>query len=104
MELKENFKTWLRNQKIGVVNNLDTTILFKFFIEDYLDDDPAFFREISGYVLKLLIAIAEHGNDYKGLQFDEKECMVVGECIADIQNWCGENTELLEKFNLKYNA
>lgn len=55
--------------------------------------------------LKLLIQIAEHGNDYKGEEkMTHKEYLEVGSLIADIQNGLGEMTELLEKFNLKYNG
>lgn len=53
--------------------------------------------------LKLLIKIAEHGNDYKGEQkLTERECLEVGALIAGIQNDLGEMQELLEKLNLKY--
>lgn len=54
-------------------------------------------------ILKLLIKIAESGNDYKG-KLSHDEVLEVGSLIAGIQNDLGEMTELLEKFNLKYNG
>jgi len=53
--------------------------------------------------LKLLIKIAEHGNNYEG-KLTEDEQLLVGSLIADIQNNLGEMTELLEKLKLKYNS
>lgn len=54
-------------------------------------------------LFKNLIAIAEHGNDYQGLSNHAEE-LEVGNVIAEIQNWLGENRILLEKFNLNYNS
>ena len=58
-------------------------------------------------LLKHLIAIAENGNEYNGYNYSkmtEKDSLEIGCVIADIQNWLGENDELLEKFNLKYDS
>ena len=54
-------------------------------------------------ILKLLIAIAENGNDYNG-KLTEDEEMNFGAMVAGIQNDLGENDELLSKFKLKYKA
>lgn len=55
---------------------------------------------------KLLIKIAEKGNDYKRANPDlhERDDLQIGEVVADIQNWLGENDILLRKMNLKYNG
>lgn len=62
-------------------------------------------KKYSG-LAKLLIAIAENGNEYKHNvgQLTENDCLNFGEVIADIQNWCGENRETLEKLNLQYDS
>lgn len=54
-------------------------------------------------MLRQLIEIAEHGNDYNGLS-DISDIREVGSLIADIQNWLGENSKLLDKFNLTYDS
>ena len=54
-------------------------------------------------ILKLLIAIAETGNNYNGKLTYEQQ-IEVGGIIADIQNGLGDAEELLTKLNLKYNS
>lgn len=55
--------------------------------------------------IKLLIQIAEKGNDYNGENFlTHDELMIIGSMIAGIQNDLGESDYLLKKFNLKYNG
>lgn len=56
-------------------------------------------------ITKLLIEIAEHGNDFNFTSvITEEERSLFGWVIADIQNWLGENDELLEKLELKYKS
>lgn len=56
-------------------------------------------------LLKLLIAIAHNGNDFKGGdKMTEEEDLEIGAMIAGIQNDLGEAEKLLEKFKLKYNG
>lgn len=55
--------------------------------------------------LKLLIKIAEHGNDYGGdKKLSREDVLNVGSLIAGIQNDLGEMRETLDKLKLKYNS
>lgn len=54
-------------------------------------------------LLKVLIEIAEHGTDYKPA-LERKDELEIGNVVAEIQNWLGENRDLLDKFNLNYNS
>lgn len=54
---------------------------------------------------KLLIEIAEHGNDYRPpIIMTHTDQIEFGNVIADIQNWLGENRDLLDKLKLEYNS
>ncbi len=53
-------------------------------------------------LLKTLIAIAVDRNDYEGLKDSPDDRRSVSFCIGDIQNWIGENRELLERFGLEW--
>lgn len=65
--------------------------------------------------VKLLIAIAENGNPYvcnvrpnnprfqRG-HLNNAEDLELGNVVAEIQNWLGENESLLGKLGLKYNS
>lgn len=56
-------------------------------------------------LLKLLIAIAEDGVEVLAdPKLTPQEHYAVGSMLAGLQNDLGENTELLEKYNLKYNG
>lgn len=55
-------------------------------------------------ILKVLIEIAEHGNDFKGERnMNHDERLGIGAMIADIQNDLGEMQDTLQKFDLWYN-
>ncbi len=56
-------------------------------------------------MLQVLIAIAEHGNDFKGERnMTHEERLAIGGMIADIQNNLGEMQDTLAKFDLWYNS
>lgn len=56
-------------------------------------------------MLQILIAISEHGNDFKGERgMTRAERLAIGAMIADIQNNLGEMQDTLAKFDLWYNS
>ncbi|MES2287349.1 MAG: hypothetical protein V4547_16775 [Bacteroidota bacterium] len=56
-------------------------------------------------MLQLLIAIAEHGNDFKAERdMTESERRNIGGMIAEIQNNLGEMQDTLWKFDLWYDS
>lgn len=56
-------------------------------------------------MLATLVFIAENGRDYKGgKKLTDNEYYRIGETIAEIQNWLGENRDILDKFNLEYHS
>jgi len=56
--------------------------------------------------LKMCLEIAHTDRDeLKGInKLSEQEYIILGDIRAGIQNDLGENTELLEKYNLKYKS